>query len=362
MFLYVWIIIFSSCPFYAYAKTTYTVKKGDSLYRIARNLGVSVSDIEKSNKLRSAGIKPGDRIYLPSGRPSVKKEKIMPKAGLVHKKHHGTEQEPVFHAVKSGDTLTSIARGHSLSLAKLKEFNNNRAIKKLKIGTNIIVGFKGPEIYRVKKGDTVNKIAKKFNLETDELKDMNNMDSDTLKPGQKLQVSREENEPVKNYDAIISARELDEYIKAEVETKDMTGDVSVKDKLVLFARKMLNFPYRFGGSTLMGIDCSAYVQKVYGFIGMNIPRSAREQFREGETVDREELSIGDLVFFRTYASFPSHVGIYLGNNMFIHASSRTRKVTINSLDTPYYLRRFIGAKRLLMEERKEENFLDSNES
>jgi peptidoglycan endopeptidase LytE len=57
--------------------------------------------------------------------------------------------------------------------------------------------------------------------------------------------------------------------------------------------------------------------------------------------------MGDLVFFKTYASFPSHVGIYLGNNLFIHASSRSRKVTIDSLETPYYFKRFIGAKRFI---------------
>ena len=75
----------------------------------------------------------------------------------------------------------------------------------------------------------------------------------------------------------------------------------------------------------MGIDCSAYVQKVYKLIGIELPRSARLQFKEGEIVDRDSLSIGDLVFFRTYASFPSHVGIYLGNDLFIHASSKGKK-------------------------------------
>lgn len=97
----------------------------------------------------------------------------------------------------------------------------------------------------------------------------------------------------------------------------------------------------------MGIDCSAYVQKVYGLLEINLPRSAREQFHAGEMVEKDDLSIGDLVFFRTYASFPSHVGIYLGNDLFIHASKKGRKVTIDSLNTPYYLKRFIGAKRII---------------
>lgn len=104
----------------------------------------------------------------------------------------------------------------------------------------------------------------------------------------------------------------------------------------------------------MGIDCSAYVQKVYSFLNVPLPRTAREQFKIGEAISKDELSIGDLVFFRTYASFPSHVGIYLGNNLFIHASSKDKMVTINSLDKPYFVKRFIGAKRLLSDEAEAE--------
>jgi len=127
----------------------------------------------------------------------------------------------------------------------------------------------------------------------------------------------------------------------------------MKDRIILFAKKLLNIPYRFGGSSLLGIDCSAYVQKVYGLLGIDLPRSAQEQFHLGETIDKDDLSIGDLVFFKTYASFPSHVGIYLGNDLFIHASSKNRKVTIDSLSSPYYLKRFIGATRLIAEETKD---------
>ena len=78
-----------------------------------------------------------------------------------------------------------------------------------------------------------------------------------------------------------------------------------------------------------------------------VGKQAREQFEEGTPIDADNLSIGDLVFFRTYASYPSHVGIYLGNNLFIHASSKKKKVTIDSLKTPFYIKRYIGAKRLL---------------
>jgi cell wall-associated NlpC family hydrolase len=129
---------------------------------------------------------------------------------------------------------------------------------------------------------------------------------------------------------------------------------SIKEKLIRIAHTMLDIPYRFGGSSFLGIDCSAYVQKVFSLLNIVLPRTAREQFRLGKLVGKEELSIGDLVFFRTYAKFPSHVGIYLGDNRFIHASSGDRKVTIDRLDAPYFIKRFVGARRLPLDEPADE--------
>ncbi|HEY5996645.1 MAG TPA: C40 family peptidase, partial [Candidatus Deferrimicrobiaceae bacterium] len=128
----------------------------------------------------------------------------------------------------------------------------------------------------------------------------------------------------------------------------------ITDRVIRVAKLMLDLPYRFGGTSLTGIDCSGYVQKVFGFLNLPLPRTAREQFAKGMKIDKEELATGDLVFFKTYARFPSHVGIYLGNNKFIHASSGDRKVKIDSLDTPYFLRRYIGARRLVNDQKDSE--------
>jgi cell wall-associated NlpC family hydrolase len=125
---------------------------------------------------------------------------------------------------------------------------------------------------------------------------------------------------------------------------------AITQRVINLARTMLNVPYRFGGSTLRGIDCSAYVQRVFGLMDVRLPRTAREQFSVGARIGRDDLQVGDLVFFRTYASFPSHVGIYLGENLFIHASSMVRKVSIDSLDLPYYRKRFLGARRLIVDD------------
>jgi cell wall-associated NlpC family hydrolase len=219
----------------------------------------------------------------------------------------------------------------------------------------------GPKTYTVRKGDNIYKIAKRFDIDIDELKNINGLETDLLKPGQKIliepavQLDDLKTDKTKNYETIISQARIDADADIEkvLESKELS-DIGMQDRLILFAKKLLDIPYRFGGSSLLGIDCSAYVQKVYGLIGIYLPRSAREQFSKGNPVDKGNLSMGDLVFFRTYASFPSHVGIYLGNDLFIHASSRGKKVTINSLKTPFYLKRFIGAKRVIEEEVEKE--------
>lgn len=101
-------------------------------------------------------------------------------------------------------------------------------------------------------------------------------------------------------------------------------------------------PYRLGGSTKNGVDCSAFVQAIYtALFGILIPRTAHEQYQASRQINREALQEGDLVFFNTTGGV-SHVGIYLQNNKFVHAGV-SEGVTISDLDDSYWSRRFIGA-------------------
>ncbi|GAB7027200.1 C40 family peptidase [Geotalea toluenoxydans] len=109
---------------------------------------------------------------------------------------------------------------------------------------------------------------------------------------------------------------------------------------------LLGIRYRFGGSSYAGIDCSAFVRKVFASQSLSLPRTAREQYALGKDVSPGELQKGDLLFYRTYAGFPSHVGIYIGNELMIHASSEGGRVMISRVDTPYFLSRFLGARRI----------------
>lgn len=129
-------------------------------------------------------------------------------------------------------------------------------------------------------------------------------------------------------------------------------------RLVKVAKSFVGAPYKLGGDTVRGLDCSAFVRKVFEIFDVNLPRTARQQFLVGKRVEKEELSAGDLVFFRTRPTkdYPNHVGIYIGNGKFIHASSyHGRGVRIDSLDQPFYRRTYVGAVRIkdLPEEIKE---------
>lgn len=131
------------------------------------------------------------------------------------------------------------------------------------------------------------------------------------------------------------------------EGSDLTAAGISKSDLMYIIMDWLGTPYRFGGTTRGNIDCSGFTQKIFLSAGdIMIPRVAREQVNMGNKIKRNNLEFGDLVFFHTYSRrFASHVGIYLGDNLFAHASSR-HGVTVSSLESSYYKKNFIGGRRL----------------
>lgn len=104
--------------------------------------------------------------------------------------------------------------------------------------------------------------------------------------------------------------------------------------------------YRTGGNTKSGIDCSGFTVAVYAAVyGINLPRVSGEQYRISRKISTTELQEGDLLFFHTRGSGISHVGVYLGNNKFIHATV-SKGVMVNDLFESYYVQRFFGAGRI----------------
>jgi cell wall-associated NlpC family hydrolase len=123
--------------------------------------------------------------------------------------------------------------------------------------------------------------------------------------------------------------------------------VSPRRLLADFALKLRNIAYVRGGRELStGFDCSGFVRYVYQqALGSELPGNSTSQFAEGDRVDKNDLKMGDLVFFKTHGKRVSHVGMYLDNGLFIHAPSRGKRVRIDHLDESYWAKRFAGAKR-----------------
>lgn len=327
-----------------YIKKRYVVKSGDTLGNIAKSFGVTVDEIKKASALKKDTINNGDILLIP-----VPQEKV-------------TQSK---YTVAKGDTLSKIGKKFGVSVRELKRANGLssdtvRAGMRLSIPGLSSAGSGESETesvaasslprgeYVVKKGDTLGRIARRYDVTIKELKKENNIKGNSIRAGQVLYIpgyERQETEyrVVTEKPAIHESNGQYNYTDPEVEN----GRFS-KESIIQVAKKYLGAPYKFGGNDLAtGIDCSGYVKKIFSRFNVYLPRTARDiYYSSGFKVSKKKLDTGDLVFFTTYAKYPSHVGIYIGNDEFIHASSASRKVTIDSINKQYYKKRYIGAKRV----------------
>jgi cell wall-associated NlpC family hydrolase len=127
------------------------------------------------------------------------------------------------------------------------------------------------------------------------------------------------------------------------------GNVELREAIVTTARRYVGVPYRWGGeSPRTGFDCSGLTMVVYQINGLDLPRSSRQQWNVGISINRQQLRKGDLVFFATKGgSKVSHVGIYTGGDKFLHAPGRGHQIQTASLSSKYYRARYVGARSYL---------------
>jgi cell wall-associated NlpC family hydrolase len=327
----------------------HTVVSGDTIFSIARKYKVSISDIYKLNKLRpGATIYPGDKLKIPLTGYAQSAQKAVEK------------NKKTVYKIKKGDTLYSIAKKFNMKLEDLLKLNKLTKKSILKPGNELTVYApkktlekrKLPTKHIVKKGDTLWSIAKKYNLSLKEIKLLNpKVKTKGLKKGMILKVSKKE--AIKLAKLAKKRKNRLKGVLAKYKTKkrySYKGYDGGNRRIVNYAKRFLGTRYVWGASRPGAFDCSGFTQYVFKRVkGKVIPRISRRQAYYGMYVPRSRLIGGDLVFFdtsRRRRGYVNHVGIYIGNSHFIHASSAKHRVVITSLNKPFYRQRFMWGRRI----------------
>lgn len=144
------------------------------------------------------------------------------------------------------------------------------------------------------------------------------------------------------------AVDREEFIQKYSRFKNYDVNLTPRERIILEIINFLDTPYQYGGNNFDGIDCSAFTLNVFrNSLGINLPRTASEQFQKGSEIPiGGKLEFGDLVFFNTTSSsYPGHVGIYVGEDQFAHASA-SKGVIISSLKSNYFSNRYVGGRRI----------------
>ena len=325
--------------------SSYTIKPGDSLWKIASENNVSVANIKQWNNLKSDLIYPKQTIKLTGSTASTSKP-----ASNSSSSKSATDSTSTY-IVKSGDTLSRIANQHKTSVSAIQKLNSISGHliypgQKLKVSGSAAESApqtskpaeKAPaasapsassRTHKVVSGDTLSAIAYRNGISVTQLMNWNGLSSSLIRIGQVLKIEN----------AAGASQPSTKPVSKPAE--NASGTVG---KILSTANSLTGVPYVWGGSTASGFDCSGFIYYVYNKAGVSVPRTNTTGY-DARSYDVSTPQAGDLVFFKnTYRSGISHMGIYIGDNKFIHAGGD--HVQISSVNSGYWGQHFDSFKRL----------------
>ncbi|MCR1832884.1 LysM peptidoglycan-binding domain-containing protein [Oceanobacillus caeni] len=320
---------------------TYTVKAGDTLSGIASRHNISLTNLMKWNGLDTTLIFPGNVLTV-----SKQESQNTKTSG---KKETKVSSSTVYSVV-AGDSLSKIGAKYNVSVANLKKWNNLSS-DLIYVGQKLNIAGKSSNnsststsssaskqdgnkasVYTVKSGDTLSKIGKAHGVSVANLKKWNSLSSDMIYIGQKLSIGATKEKSTGSVKSTKTGSSTNTNVDYDV------------NKLVSVGKSLIGIPYKWGGTTTSGFDCSGFIYYVYNQAGKKINRLSTDGYFE-RSYYVNNPQVGDLVFFSgTYRSGISHMGIYLGDNKFLQAGTSSG-VSIVSLDNPYWSKHFDSFKR-----------------
>lgn len=333
----------------------HTVISGENDWRIAKYYGVTVTALHNANPgVNWRGLQIGQKINVPGGGSSSSKSASVKKVA-----------SKTSHVVVKGDNDVVIAKKYGVKLTALHQANPNVNWRRLQIGQKISVSSNGAATSgaRMTNVSRITTAKVRTNREGVRIRREPSTESGTRTTVDKGTV------------ATVLDREGDWYelrfpkgtvgwVRGDMLTPvTSTGssksapqpvlamatesvDASKAAQLMDTAKSLLGVRYKWGGTSRGGVDCSGFTTYVFAKSGIRLPRTSIEQSRIGERVSKADLQTGDLVFFVTgrRSSRINHVGMYVGDGKFIHASSSNRRVVVSPLSE--YMGAFAGARRL----------------